>query len=670
MAPKVRAPQKKRNATGVSMSELEAAERALAGAPIEENPNAVVADLLKEYVKDDNERDAVDIITFCKAEWGLGIGSQGIPDMFPTQRYILKAYYGMELDDTLRDIEVRDDLNQNVLAVYTEKEFHAWLLEEGRTNTDDYTGNRQNLVLVAGRRGSKTTIVSFIVAYELYKLLLMYNPHEYYGIIPTDLIEIVSVSTNEGNAKNMFDRITGNIQRSSFFKPYMTSAPNKLEMFFQTRSDIEKFGKGGRASLRLVAKPCSAKGLRGPNNIIVVLDEAAFFFKETSDQKGSSNQSDTAIYSAVAPAMAAFMYPNGKPAGRMIMISSPADRTGKFHDEYARSLIPGKNGDLLMFQLPTWIMNPKIPTEFLQAQYNQDPVVYRCEYGGEFSDRLRGWVEDPLIVRQCVQQGLKYKEKGVFRVPYFMGIDLGLTNDGTAIVIVHLEKDQQPNGVSETRIEVDYAEVRYASKEKALVGNVKPYFKPEEMAEWIASFTDRFNIVSALMDQHYALSIVPYLENKGYKQFKSEHINDTRNSENFQNLMAQMVGNHMTFPEGPINPKTGKPDDSELVKEILTLQAVQKSKYVIKVAAPERAECHDDLSDALALACWQATQYMHKGYGGHSTASTGAMGAAVASAYRSRIAKEVRRMENNRSPAGPLRMGMRFPGSGGRMRGI
>lgn len=667
MAPKTNASQRKRNAkpTQQDVDPLEAAELAIMGAAtIGESKNAVVADLFSEYVKDDAERDAVDIITFCRAEWGLGVGTvPGIPEMLPVQRFILKSYYGMELDDTIGDIEIRDTLNKEVLHVFTEKGLHNWLLDEERTNTDSFTGKRQNLVLVAGRRGTKTTIVSFIVAYELYKLLLMYSPHAYYGIIPTDLIEIVSVSTNESNAKNMFDRITGNIQRSPFFAPYMTSAPNKLDMFFQSRSDIEKYGKGGRASIKLVAKPCSAKGLRGPNNIIVVMDESAFFFKEANDAKGSSNQSDTAIYAAVAPAMAAFRYPDGRPAGRMIMISSPADRTGKFYEEYERSLIPGKNKDLLMFKLPTWVLNPTVPSEFLESQYNQDPVVYMCEYGGEFSDRLRGWIDDPVVLRQCVVPGLRYKDSGQARVPHFMGIDIGLKNDGTAIVICHLTKEKNEYGGFDQKIEVDYARVRYAKEEKAAT-SANPFFVPDEMAEWISSFQDRFHIVSGLMDQFYGMSIIPYLDKKGLKQYRSEHMNDTKNSEIYQNLMSQMAGNHLRLPEGETTHRTGRAEDSQLVSELLSLQATQKTKYVIKVAAPERPGCHDDLCDALALAVMQATEYMHKGFGGSSAPSTGSAGAIVASSYRSRIATEVRRMENKRSPYGQMRIGMRYPGSG------
>lgn len=673
MAPKKGQPQKKRAAGstvgGMDSFDMEQAERELAGVSsmsvdqLIESPIANVADLFGEYLKDDPQ--PVDIITFCTSEWGLGAGSvPGVPTMLPSQRFLLKSYYGMELDDTFADIEVKDELGDQVLHLFTEKQFHGWLLENNRTNVDVYTGERQDLVLVAGRRGTKTTIVSFIVCFELYKLLLMRDPHAYYNIIPTDLIEIVSVSTNEGQAKNMFDRITGNIEQCPFFKPFISSTPNKLDMSFQTKAYIEKYGKGGRSAIKLVAKPCSAKGLRGPNNIIVVLDEAAFFFKEAETSSGASNMSDTAIYGAVRPAMAGFKYKNGKPAGRMIMISSPADRTGKFYEEYERSLIPGKNKGLLMYKLPTWIMNPTITTDFLQAEFNKDPVLYSCEYGGEFSDRLRGWIEDPRYLRNCVVPGLKMKERNMSRVPHFLGFDGGLVNDGSAIVIVHVEPVATADGHFEPKIEIDFAQVRYAWMEKGLTGSdSKPRFTPDEILEWLATFPDKFNIVSGMTDHFMGAQMESFMEKKGYKQFKSIHMNDQYNHEMYSNLMVQMMGNHLRFPEGPVSTHTGNPGDSEIVKELLSLQATHKSKYQVRVKAPDREGCHDDLSDALALAVMQASEYINKGHGrSMGGASTGRIGAAVASGYRSRAAAELRRMENKRSPYGSLKLGMRFPG--------
>jgi len=578
-----------------------------------------ISDLCSEFIDEEisPEETEVDVLTFCEAEWGLGLGTvAGVPPLFATQRLILKSYYGMELDDTEKTIEIRDKFNEKTLHWFTEVEAVQYLKDDNRIGNTDFDGTKLNLHLVIGRRGSKTTITSVIIAYELYKLLSKYSPHDYYGIMPEDIIEITSVSTNEKTSKNFFDRVTAHLQRSKFFKPYIKDV-NQLDVMLQTKRDIDEFGRGARASIKVRAAPCSASGLRGMNNICVVMDEAAFFFRDegSSSGKASSSRTAQAIYDAVSPSLAMFNKPNGEPDGKIIMISSPADRTGLFYKEYERSLDAAKNDDILMFQMPTWEMNKVVASKFLRSKYFQNPVVYECEYGAEFSDRLRGWIDDAEIVRQNVVAGLKYKERSMSRQPYFMGVDIGLKKDGTSIVIGHLEEEDTGSG-PEVKIEIDVCDIRYAKEEG------KDYFQPDEMADWIAEYTTKFNVVKGLMDQHYGMAIIPSLEKKGLKQFESRHFNDTRNSEIYQNLLSKMMANKLRMPEGEQAP--GKDDkDTELVKELLSLQSVQKSKYLIKVFAPDRDGCHDDLSDGLSRCVLVATEYLDKGYGGHRSSGGG-----------------------------------------------
>jgi hypothetical protein len=47
----------------------------------------------------------VDIITFAEAQWGLNI------KLFPVQRFILKTFYGLPLDDNEKNIIVPDEMN-------------------------------------------------------------------------------------------------------------------------------------------------------------------------------------------------------------------------------------------------------------------------------------------------------------------------------------------------------------------------------------------------------------------------------------------------------------------------------------------------------------------------------------------------------------------------------
>jgi hypothetical protein len=481
-----------------------------------------------------------------------------------------------------------------------------FLYNEGRINRL-YEGNaQQNMVLVCGRRSGKTTITSTIIAYEAYKLLNKYCPQEYYGIMPEQDIRITCVSTSKDTASELFNMVTGHIERSEFFRKYRTKATAQW-LRLRTQRDIDKYGGKGRTSLSIRVAPCSAKGLRGSNNMIIALDEMAFFFADEKNKDGNSNKdkNDKAIYTAVTPSVAKFKKSDGSPDGKIICISSPGSKSGKFFEEYERSF--EEDNDLFMMQAPTWEIDPGISTQYLKNKYRENPIAYKSEFGAQFSDRLFGWIEEPEIVRKNIIVGLNYKERSMLRVPHFMGIDVGLKNDGSAVTVGHWVTEAV-NGARVEKLEVDLSEVRYAEKEQ------KDYFLPDEIADWVASFAGKFYIARGLMDQYYGMTMVPLLHKKGLKQFEYRQFTDQLNSNVYQVLLSDFISNMLRLPEGPvIMVGDAKMNDSELVKEILSLQAEQKSKYMIRVFAPDRKGEHDDLSDSFARMAYVAHEYQSKG---------------------------------------------------------
>jgi hypothetical protein len=342
----------------------------------------------------------------------------------------------------------------------------------------------------------------------------------------------------------------------------------------------------------------------------VILDEMAFFFKDKANKKVSSNsdKNDRTIYEAITPSVAGFKKKDGTPDGKIICISSPGAKEGKFFEEYDRSFNPLCEDQFCM-QAPTWEMNPTVSSQYLKGKYNTNPNTYKAEFGGQFTDQLAGWIEDPQILYQCVVPGLRFKKSSLVALPHFMGIDIGLKNDGTAICITH-PVYEIVDGVRQVKFEVDVADIRYAKLEG------KDYFDPEEMSEWIISYTQKFNIVKGVMDQFYGMAIVPYLKQRGLRQFEFRDFNDSSNSLLYQNLMANLMTSNMRIPEGDKKEVDGKiVYSSELIDELLSLQAEHKSKYLIKVQAPDREGAHDDLSDALARSVLAGTEYKDKGYG-------------------------------------------------------
>jgi intein/homing endonuclease len=470
-----------------------------------------------------------------------------------------------------------------------------------------------------GMTNHNSTITSCIIAYEVYKLLNKYCPQEYYGIMPEDTIKVTCISTSKDTASELFTKIVGHIERSEFFRKYRRK-PTQQYVYLHTQRDLDKYGPKGLASINIRVAPCSAKGLRGPGNIVVALDEMAFFF---ADEKGggvtsNKDRDDGAIYKAATPSVAKFKKPDGTPDGKIICLSSPGPMTGKFFKEYERSF-EEENEDLFMMQAPTWEVDPDLSTQFLKNSYSANPITFKSEYGAQFSDRMFGWLDDPEIVRRNVIPGLKIKDRSMQRVPHFMGVDLGLKKDGTAITIGHWIQELV-EGVKVDKLEIDYYGIRFAKDEG------KEYFEPEEMVDWIASFTKKFYIAKGLFDQYYDMTMEPKLHRLGLKQFEARHFNDSLNSSVYQMLLSCLLSRILRIPEGDeVFVKGIRSTDSILVTELLTLQAQQKSKYIVQVAAPEREGEHDDLSDSLARMVYIAHEYRNKSFT-HNIAGSAAVG--------------------------------------------
>lgn len=596
--------------------------------------------------------NCVDILTFVEAPWGFGMGSgPGMPPLLPAQRWILKAFYGLELDDKEKRIPIHDRFNEELLYSFTEVEFRDYLYDEGRLNTKNLDGDHQMLALVCGRRGTKTSVTSFIAGYEMYKMLSRRHPQGYFGILPDEVIYMTCLSTTEENATILYDRVAGALESSLFFKDFMRKEPNKTELELKSLRDKEDFPENPKKhTIEFIADACSAKGLRGPSNIFIALDEVAHFFKDLAG-KASSDKSDKAVYEAVKPSLAMFSHPDGSPAGKTVLISSPAEKAGLLWDTHQRSFDPVAGTDVLMVQLPSWEMNPTIPTKFLKSEYYGNPLGYDTEYGANFSDRLSGWLDDESVVTRCIEESARMQDRSLRRVPHFLGIDVGLKKDATALCVVHIEDDEQGSPV----IILDWYEEWHASKEKeAPPEGGLPSYDPEEVVAKIADICSRFNIHEGLQDQYYHMSIMPLLKNKGLTQIKYREFNDKLNSDVYQNLMAKLVSKGVRIPGTGEVDAQNKPVRLDLVKELLKLQVINKSKYIIKVFMPDVKDAHDDLSDAFARAVFVASEYMAKGGSIGSAGQVGSRRAATSNMARARAEARLRSFDLKRPRGGMI----------------
>ena len=560
-------------------------------------------------LKDDSgERDVVDIITFIEAEWGLSM------KLYPIQKLILKAHYGIPLDDNpINSFSITDWKGDNE-RWFTEKTYLEMLYSEGRSNIKEVTPGqeRRNLILSIGRRSGKTTISACIAAYETYKLINKGWPQHYYGFTPNSMIQLISVATGKDQAGLLYQEVSGHFANCSFFKRY-TANHTLSYARFQTPKDIEDFGPyhenpKARASIKVTFAACNAKGLRGAGNIVIILDEVAHFI----EQGGSSADQ---VYDAVSPSAATFTPKDeyGRPIegkdtpsdGRIILISSPLGKQGLFYKLFELGKTGGDAADnMLCIQAPTWEVNPTVPSGVFKEKYAQDANVFFTEFGGQFTDRTLGWIDDVEDLYACIDPNLKPRSRGDARRPYFVGFDLGLVNDASAIAIVHLDEQH--------RIVLDYiAQIKAGEGEFA----DKARLEMDDVANWIHVLSRRFYFQTGMFDMWNAIPLEQALAKKGLQQLKGEHFTAPLNSQIFQNLKMMMWDKRLvlfdiTDEERRKLQAAGKevPDHLPYIEELKELQAEYKSKYIINVQAPQTDGRHDDMSDALARAVWLASQ--------------------------------------------------------------
>lgn len=602
--------------------------------------------------QDRTGQDPADIIEFIESSWGLNI------QLYPVQRIILKAHYGLALDDNpwnldlsqpvpldhpeydqitvLPDksdpddipssfggmesdvgyykgcIKVTDWRRQNPKFM-SEAEYLRFLFDQKRSNIREVIPGvqRRELVLSIGRRSGKTFLCACVVAYEVYKLLLKGDPQTHYGVPKTNTIGLISVATDKDQAGLLYTEASGHFSECAYFKPY--TANNTMSYAkFQTPEDIVRYGRyaedpTAKATIKVSFKSCVAKGLRGAGNIVIILDELAHF--------NDAGQSDALkIYRAVKPSLAAFSPKHkrdrrravGPVEGRILSISSPLGKQGFFYQKFQQGFTGGlESQNMLCIQAPSWEVNPTLEATFLAEEYATDSVSFFTEYGADFTDRTRGWLE-PNYLLACVDPRLRPVTRAGLRAPHFMGLDIsaGKTDgDYCAVAIGHLDDDGN--------VVLDHIE-RIRAGEGDYTGQDKLSF--DDITEWLFQLSRRFYIASGIFDQWAGLPFEQALHKKGLSQCKSVFFTKQLSSQVFQNFKDLVYERRLVLYDWPLAPSPGGVETAHSlhIQELLELQAEVQSKYIISVEAPDAKDKYDDLSDALVRMVWEATQHMGK----------------------------------------------------------
>jgi phage terminase large subunit-like protein len=527
-----------------------------------------------------NTGEVADIITFAQAPWGLNF------KLLPVQVFILKAFYGLPFDSVEKTISVPDVVNEKILYTMTEVEFALWLYDEKRCNTKEIgTGKTfRELVLAVGRRGSKSTLASVISCYEMYKLVKYGDPSAHYGFPPEQRISICNVAPTDDQANIVFTAIQSLAAKSLCLRDRLL---NQTQTYFNMRTDSDiaasQFSPKERASIVVMAGGCSSGGLRGHNNIAVILDEMAFFIDNGGRFSGD------AVYKALTPSTGSF-----KGDGKVICISSPYAKYGAFYERYTKSF--DEVDTTLMFKMYSSLVNPGVDPVLLKTERRRNKVNFLCEYGGEFSDAVVAWIDDEKTFKECVTPR-PIPTKGVPNEQYFMGIDLSAKNDGTAISIVHRDTKTK-------KIVLDYSDVWYPGESDVWDVNDSiysdctryqelEYIRVTDIAKDIQELCKWFPIRDGWFDQWTGYALLEQLHGLGMKQFRIEQVTDTINSSIYTLAKSLYMEKLLDLFDHPV-----------LVPEMLSLEAEHKSKNKVRVRAPNKKGAHDDISDSYVRAVW------------------------------------------------------------------
>jgi phage terminase large subunit-like protein len=196
---------------------------------------------------------------------------------------------------------------------------------------------------------------------------------------------------------------------------------------------------------------------------------------------------------------------------------------------------------------------------------------------------LSKWIESPEIVNQNIIASSVIDRDRDKSTPHFMGVDIGLKSDGTAITIGHWVTELVGSNASR-KLEIDLATVRYPKNEN------RAFFEIDEIAEWVCTIAKRYGIQAGLTDQYYGSIAVPIMHKKGFKNIECRHFNRVLNLEAYTVLHDYLVRGNLRIPESKV-----------LTEELLSLEMGLEDQNIM---APVGG--HDDLSDSLARMAYVA----------------------------------------------------------------
>jgi len=330
----------------------------------------------------------------------------------------------------------------------------------------------------------------------------------------------------------------------------------------------------------------NASSLVGGTNWCVLMDEvAAMATADGSLVRGVDYQ----LYEDLFPTIATF----GKD-GKFFILSQPKGAKGLLYELYQnRKITPST----LVLQLPTWIINPSIPKDWLDEEKSKDYKTFAMQYGAIFgATEAESWIDMDLIEPAFMFPTPRIEQSTNPSFGYFCHIDPSATNDYYVVVVGHSIASGRANESPD--VYIDHIHYWKPSSNNPI--------NMELVADYVISLHRKFRFKQVSYDQFNSLGSIQKLQSNGInvicrtftRQYK-ESIYDQLYQLFVQNKIFIYTYNTTVIEVTGIR----QLQEIDLLKtQFKTLQKKFNGKYY-RVEAMSGA--HDDIPDAIAAVCYE-----------------------------------------------------------------
>lgn len=362
-------------------------------------------DIISEAMQ--QEDDLLNPVDFCREILGMYL--------FPAQRTIMKAFYGIPFSKGVWGdcVDPHDPNRGDKLSKWGHREdeefdeaaiMDRWLDEKKALWVP---GRRyKNLSLESGMGSSKSSITGGMSAYEFYRLTKMDNPGAELGLIAGDPIFVLSIATNEQQAKDtIFAYTKARMESSAYFGAMI----DKGDVIVLSTEIVHR-----KKNIIFRAGHSRGAGLVGKNLWGLLMDEVNRFAVEPGATVESSG---LALWNNVGKGTTRFKH--HADGGVKIGIGS-AWQEGDMSDLLWKQV---ENGELdpremMCLRLCTWDVNPNYTGREdpdLATFYASDPVGARRDYEGVRPGAQEDFFNKEIVNMYSTQQPVaQYVPKKVY----------------------------------------------------------------------------------------------------------------------------------------------------------------------------------------------------------------------------------------------------------------